>query len=376
MRNKLYHILFGGSLITLIALAIWWIVLHSTQVDSVFAGQLAMLKLETIQKAGELSQIKREQKLPTLEDDSKFKIVATKSTNDENAISLAPNWPEYSLLLKKQAVQAMYEKHSRRRVMIYGEGTLLMVLVFICVIMLYRLLLAEQKTKSEMQTFFHAVSHELKTPIAGVKALLETIQGGNIKPEELGRYTGLGLKEVNRLQRLVENVLLANRIDQNVFISRKTDVELLETVERIVNSRNRIFADSPTVIENKCKQDTRVQADPDLLQHVIRNLLDNAYKYSGDDAKVKVVLNEDKNWCTVDVIDNGIGFDLNDKQLLYKKFYRLKDAEDKKIKGNGLGLFIAKTLVGSIGGKLEARSDGKDKGSVFTIRLLRVNDNE
>jgi len=376
LRNKLYHILFGFSLLTLIVLAVWWIVLHASQVDAVHQGKLNTLKLEAREKVESLLRSEKTYSVPVLEDGSDFEIVTSNEANESYAIQMYPKWPQHYLRIKKAVIDKVIDKHNSRRLMVSGEGTLLMVLLFVCVIMLYRLLLAEQRSRREMQTFFHAVSHELKTPVAGVKALLETIESGSIKPEELHRYANLGLKETTRLQRLIENVLLANRINENLFSSRMTEVNIVETVERIVKVRNKIFSDTHTSFVSSCDELVKAKADPDLLQHVVRNILDNAHKYSGKDSKVKVKITADDKWCNIEICDNGIGFELGHENLLFRKFFRLPEAEQKRIKGSGLGLFIAKTLIEAVGGSIEAKSEGINKGSVFTIHLLRINENE
>ena len=372
-RIKSYHLLFAAALAALIVLGVRWFVLNFEQVNRVHAYKIEILSQNARLKALELGRLDGGGPRPTLPDDSPLEIVTRGDLSPaEIVIPLEPNRPELAIRPKPARLLRIKEKHTRRLVMVYGEGSLLLGLILVCVLMLYRLLLSERKSRSEMETFFQAVSHELRTPLSGLRALLDTLSSRQVGPEELARYARLGLRETTRLQGLIENVLLANRIDRRIFEARPRAIDIVPETREFIERRNRIFSRQPCDLIVECGEELKLYADPDLMPHVMGNLMDNAFKYSPEDPDVKVRLREDARWGMIDVEDNGIGLDVRERGLIFEKFVRGDNARLGEGKGSGLGLFIVRELVQSFGGELEVESEGHGRGSRFTIKLKRV----
>lgn len=368
---RAYHIVFAVSLLTLAILAGWWFIWHYSQVKTVHQDTLDRLDLKARILALEFGQVD----LPrgfSLPADSPFQVVYLEgSVTPKGHHRLGPRNPNYALTLRPDESRNLEERLHRRMVMVVGEGSLLMFLVFVCVLMLYRLLLSERRLRQEMELFFHAVSHELKTPVAGVRALLETLLNRQVKTEELERYAKLGLRETDRLQGLVENVLLANRIDRQLFSAQTRPVNLNEHLESFVRRHRLIFANQPLefdAVDPSCV----ALADPELLRHVVGNLVDNAFKYSPPQSPVSLRLRREGNLCIIEVEDRGIGFDPDQAARLFGKFERGSGEDVRRREGSGLGLFIARELVRAMGGRIRGESPGKDKGSCFRIELKQA----
>ncbi len=373
-RDHVYHVVFGVALTTLIALGSWWFLLVWTQVKELHSQRLELLELRGRDLAQELGRFPAAGPPPTVAANGPFELVPY--AGEAGAYPLGPNRPHLALRPKAEATTAVESKFHRRTFMVFGEGSLLMLLILVCFFMLYRLLLSERRARAEVETFFQAVSHELKTPVAGVHALLETVSSGRLSEEELARYARLGLKESTRLQRLIENVLLANRIGGESFAPRPRPVRFVELAKRHVERRGRIFIRQPVSLENTCEGDPAVWADPALLVHVLDNLIANAFKYGGDEPEVTLRLREDDAWGIIEVQDTGLGLRPDESDIIFEKFERGAAGRVAKSEGSGLGLFIARNLVESFGGEVAAASAGPGRGSVFTVKLKRVPDDD
>ncbi|RJO71070.1 MAG: hypothetical protein C4523_04885 [Myxococcales bacterium] len=368
-KVRAYHVLFAVTTLALAMLGAWWFILHWEQQDAVHRGVLQQLQLRAALEAVRLGRAER---LPALPPDSPFELVAMVGPEKEGAHPLAPSWPTLGLKPKAAELDRIAEKHHRRVVMITGEGIMLMLLILVCMLMLFRLLLSERRERANMETFLQAFSHELKTPVAGVRALLETLSSRDLSREELQRYSALGLRETARLQGLIDNVLVANRIDRKLFTARPREMAIVARLRDYVDRRNRIFPDKPTTLVVECPEETQIWGDPDLLRHVVDNLIDNAFKYSPAGAPVTVRLRLDGEWCMIAVEDQGIGLPPGESERIFEKFVRGRAGEEKTQKGSGLGLYIARELATAFDGALTAESEGEGKGSVFTVMLRRV----
>jgi signal transduction histidine kinase len=369
---KAYHILFMVSLTTLFVLAGWWFLWHYSQVHVLHQEALDKLDLRARLLALELGTADATEP-PRVPEKQPFVLVPVSGDQPPAGFyRLKPAHSAFAIGVRPDEAERLAAKLHRRMVMVVGEGSLLMFLVFICVLMLYRLLLSERRLRQELEVFFHAVSHELKTPVAGVRALLDTLASRQVKPDELARYAKLGLRETTRLQNLIENVLLSNRIDRQLFSARPRPVDLAGEVNTYVERRNDIFTSQKVELAIDEADGWQVEADPDLLRHVIGNLVDNAFKYSPKDPSVRMSLHQTDNSCMIDIEDNGIGFGDEDKPRLFEKFERGKDASVRHQEGSGLGLFIARELIRAMQGTIEAHSAGHGQGSRFRITLKKV----
>jgi histidine kinase len=111
------------------------------------------------------------------------------------------------------------------------------------------------------------------------------------------------------------------------------------------------------------------RADPEALETILENLVDNAAKYAPDKPTVTLRGRSEGRRVYIDVVDNGIGLAAADVARVFNKFYRAPTGEQRQAKGTGLGLFIARGLVRTLGGELTVRSDGPGRGTTFTVEL-------
>lgn len=221
--------------------------------------------------------------------------------------------------------------------------------------------------------FVSTVSHEFRTPLTSIKGFADTLlrYGNNLDIEQQKRFINIIKHQADRLTRLVENLLTVSKLgaQKTQFIFRP--IQLKKTVERIVQSVEGKLAD-PRVFKVQIPDDLpEVWADPDKLEQVLLNLIDNAAKYSYPESEVKVVANlcpDDDDKIKIDVSDQGVGIPAEHLPNIFNKFSRIDNPLTREVEGTGLGLYITKSLTNAMGGQISVQSEEK-KGTTFTVIL-------
>jgi signal transduction histidine kinase len=201
--------------------------------------------------------------------------------------------------------------------------------------------------------------------------MLQTFAEGRVPGDQRKRLYAMGLKEAERLEHTIENVLLTGRLRAEQLETQMELVDLRTALERFVVHRQRTLADRPESLRLawKAEGELHVNADSSALRLILDNLTDNAYKYGGPDPLVTIRVRREAGQALVAVEDNGIGFESERGEQLFTPFRRTSAAVDAVQHGTGLGLSIARALAQRMGGKLDAESDGPGRGSRFILRL-------
>jgi two-component system phosphate regulon sensor histidine kinase PhoR len=224
--------------------------------------------------------------------------------------------------------------------------------------------------------FVSAVSHEMKTPLASVRAYVELLADGDAEDEATREeFLSVIQSQTERLQRLIDNLLNLSRIEAGVVDVNKAPRSLNEMLEEAVNllqpaaahKRMQLTADlSPLYLG--------VNADRDTLLQAAINLVSNALKYTPEGGRVTVRSRLVDDSVVCEVQDTGVGLSLEDRQKVFEKFYRVKK-DQQMASGTGLGLPLVKHIVEDVhGGRIEVESE-VGHGSTFRIILPRLNVN-
>lgn len=274
---------------------------------------------------------------------------------------------ELSLALWGPTAEVMAE-YGRKRLMLIGESVTLTVLTVALAGFVMRYARQERAQIQRLEGVLAASTHELKTPIAGIKALLESLSTGVLPPGKMAPYLDKGLASADRLEHLVESILayqvaVARRTSQlearplGAWVSSVLDDHLAHVGGTGLDCALGPAADVPV----------RAAADP--FRVILENLLDNARKY-GKNGGVRLRARVDGDRVGLDVIDDGLGFAPEDAVAIFEPYQRGGGAERRH--GTGLGLYIARTLARSVEGDLRAESAGEGRGSTFTLWLRRA----
>lgn len=274
-----------------------------------------------------------------------------------------------AIVVKPAERTRLHDLTRNRYIMLAGEGTLLIGLLFACLVVMYRMLLGEWRLNRQRDSFVHAVTHELKSPLAGLRALLQSLETIDVPAAERRSFLALGLGEVARLDGLVGNILLTSRLEARDWkpnlVELAPDAMLARVAERkrlLVDARGGTLTLEPASLPT-------IRADPEALEIVVENLLDNAVKYASGPPHVTVSARARRGGIEIEVADRGLGFAPAERERLFEKFYRSEESEVRAVKGTGLGLYLARTLARACGGELTAESDGPGRGARFTLAL-------
>lgn len=215
------------------------------------------------------------------------------------------------------------------------------------------------KKLERIRTDFVAnVTHEIRTPLTAIIGYLETLQTGALENrEDARRFIDIMLKQGQRLNRLVEDLMTISKIELGEVVLRFEDVLLLEAAENVISLLNAKASAKTITIQNQLPSNlSPIKADRDRLSQVLVNVLDNAVKFTPDGGTVTLDAEEKADGVLLTIRDTGIGIPREEIQRLGERFYRVDKARSRELGGTGLGLSIVKHLMMAHGGKMEVDS--------------------
>lgn len=225
-----------------------------------------------------------------------------------------------------------------------------------------------QKTENARRRFVSDASHELKTPLAGIRLLSDSIlQTEQMDGATVREFVGDIGQEAERLTRISENLLRLTRLDSDALVPAHP-VAVAPVLERVLRMLTLIARERGVTTEQDVRVRAVVLADEDDLHQILYNLAENAIKYNRCGGFVRVTLDARDGQCVICVEDNGIGIPTDDLPRIFDRFYRVDKMRSRAAGGTGLGLSIVADTVRRRGGTIEA--DAREGGgSRFTVRL-------
>ena len=260
----------------------------------------------------------------------------------------------------------------REQTMIATEGFVFLSLLIAGLIMVRNTYVKERKLNLQQKNFMLSVSHELKTPLAAMRLSTETLKKRKLTEEQTERVLSANMEEIDRLTGLLDKVFVTTKLDQESYTLDFTSIDLSSLVSSLVSRFQEI---KQVNLSLDIEKDVRLVSDPQVLEIVVINLLDNALKYGmGND--ITVHLSQLDNKAIIKVFDQGLGIPDAEKKAIFQRFYRLEDEEYKGIEGTGLGLFIVKELLTKIDSTISI-ANNSPTGSVIclTVKCLEESSN-
>ncbi|WP_326967469.1 sensor histidine kinase [Arthrobacter sp. CG_A4] len=254
-----------------------------------------------------------------------------------------------------------------------GQGTIVVQIRAAVIAEDYILLLADDRTEftrtEEVRNDFVAnVSHELKTPVGAISLLAEALESSADDPEAVRRFAKRMHKESARLAALVQDIIELSRLQGANVAQQGRPVDINTVVSEAVD-RSQLPAESKNIeLVVGGHPDAMVYGDQDLLVTALRNLIDNAIRYSPENTRVGVGVRAKDGLVSVAVTDQGEGLSPEDQERVFERFYRVDAARSRHTGGTGLGLSIVKHVISNHGGEVTLWSQ-PGQGSTFTIRL-------
>ncbi|MEO0041048.1 MAG: hypothetical protein RL329_496 [Bacteroidota bacterium] len=261
-----------------------------------------------------------------------------------------------------QVLSADYQKHRR---MVVGEGSFLF-LGFMSILWMiqwgYRrdIAMAQQR-----RNFLLSITHELKSPLASIKLILQTILKRDLEKAQVQKLCDSGQKETERLTELVNNLLLSARLDA-IYKPIREEIKVAQLVEEVIQRFRTRFPNA--LLEIVSNEVPILRAEKLSLISVLMNLLENAVKYSKGTAEIRLTYRYEKEQFVFEVADFGIGIPVKERSKVFNRFYRIGNEDTRSTRGTGLGLYIVKQIVKIHKGKIQIL-DNLPKGTIFKIIL-------
>ncbi len=227
-----------------------------------------------------------------------------------------------------------------------------------------------EKSFKQIQQFTADASHELKTPLTILKGEAELALRKDRKPEEYRQYLRSSLEEINRLTRLVQDLLVLSRADTGRLVLHKEPVDLTTLVDACCEQCRFLGENRKVQIISYHEAEAWILGDPYRLKQMLFNLVENAIKYSESGGKVEILTTRNGKYVNVLVRDEGVGIEEKDIPYIFDRFYRVDKSRSREAGGTGLGLSICKWIAEAHGGKITVEST-PEQGSCFTVWLPR-----
>ena len=219
------------------------------------------------------------------------------------------------------------------------------------------------------QEFVANVSHELKTPLASMKVLADSLLMQGEVPAELYReFLEDIVSEIDRENEIITNLLALVRMDKTAMELNIAHISINDLVELILKRLRPIARKKDVEVVFESVRDVMAEVDEVKMTLVVSNLVENAIKYNKDHGWVKVILDADHQFFTVQVSDSGIGIPEESLAQIYERFYRVEKSHSKEIGGTGLGLAITKTAILLHKGSITVTST-EGEGTTFLVKI-------
>ncbi len=285
--------------------------------------------------------------------------------------SVFPSYlPSWSLMLYKESTGMIttFLKAS--------QGIFIYIFLFIVIVLALGLFFTLQIINKELllskmkSDFISTVSHEFKSPLTSIRQMSEMLLNERIKAESRKKeYYAVMLEQSERLSHLIDNILDFSKIEEGKKAFRFEKANLAELIDHVKLVFQKSIANEGFLVSLSVPETLpELVIDREAIQQVLYNLLDNAYKYSGDSKKIEILVESTGDSIKISVKDFGIGIQREDQQKIFERFFRGGNELTRSVKGSGIGLTIVKKIIEAHHGTVSLEST-PGKGSTFIIRL-------
>jgi len=281
-----------------------------------------------------------------------------------------PDFPGWTVELYFKGGE-VFDRVAGERIGLYTwAGVNVILLIFLSGIVAVRAISKQVKLNKLKNDFIATVTHELKTPLASTRVLVDTLLEGNYRDEkQVTEYLQLISRENERLSRLIDNFLTFSRMERNkqaFQMRRARPAAIARAAAEAVQTK---FSQGHCHFRTDFPDDLPdIMADPDAMVTVLVNLLDNAYKYSRQEKDITLQVSHDNGAVRFSVSDRGVGIPRRAARKIFKRFYQVDRSLSRYAEGCGLGLSIARFIVDAHRGQIAVDSK-PGRGSTFTVTI-------
>lgn len=221
----------------------------------------------------------------------------------------------------------------------------------------------------QQQSFVSSVTHELRSPLSSIQLSFETLQRPNLPPHINTKLMGMVERDIERLGQLVDRILLSARLDRGIldYASQLETFILKEGINSCVERTMHMDRNLKERLSVICPENMEVRGIKMAFNMIVGNLLENAVKYSPKGTHIEIHAKRDAGEICVSVKDQGFGLNKRDQRKVFDMFHRTQRAAKNAVAGTGLGLYIVRSMVRGLGGRVWVESEGIGKGSTFFV---------
>jgi len=249
-------------------------------------------------------------------------------------------------------------------------GTVVFALILVGLMIYLYLTIKEVRLNRRQANFVDSVTHELKSPIAALQLYLETLSMRDLQDEQRAEFYGIMEEELKRLDRLIDQLLEVSGLDALGQQAEAEDIELESLLKRCAQTACARHKQEESEVFTFDIEPAVIRARRLVLEMIFGNLLDNAIKYAAKSPAVAVrVRVRDRGRVVTRITDNGEGIPSEMHKKIFRMFYRGGNELERTKKGTGLGLYIVRTLVHILKGRVSVQDRSDQTGSVFEVEL-------
>jgi len=274
-------------------------------------------------------------------------------------------WWGYHLIELTTELKKAPTETAKRTLMVLGEGLVFFLILLVGLWKIRSSIKKELLLAKNQNNFLLSVTHELKTPLASSRLMLQTIRKHDLTEDKRNELIGKALEENQRLEALIDNILNATRLEHKALQPVIERLDLSETILETTERFEKRYPLTPFLL--RIEKGIHGNADQFFIECMLSNLLDNAVKY-GANSEILVQLEAKGTVAILTVSDNGPGIPDEEKKAVFGKFYRSGNEDTRSQKGSGLGLFIVSELVRLQNGTI-LLSSSENGGAKFQVTL-------
>jgi K+-sensing histidine kinase KdpD len=275
-------------------------------------------------------------------------------------------WWGYHLIDLSQRVELNSAISERRVLMILGEGAVFFALLIYGIWRIRKSIQKDIRLSLRQTNFILSITHELKTPLASIKILVQTLLKHDLNAEKRNELLKKALEENTRLELMIENILQAANLENKSLKPEKSLFIFSAFCQEIIDRYHKTHG--TPFIKLQLAEDAELNADRFMMEVIIINLLENAIKYAGIDSNIVIYCRHENNAFIFGVKDNGPGIHVAQREPIFNKFYRIGNEETRTQKGSGLGLYLVKQFTELHKGKISCL-ENQPVGADFQITL-------
>ena len=372
LKQHGHHVIFMMSIVSLALLVAWWTVFINRSIDERRAFHMENLMLALNLFSQQLLTAKHDRLQPGVFPlDERFEIANCPPGSDNFAKPLMPRYPGLCLIVRNDVLSGIKTDFKRKKMMLIGESGLLFLIILLSSVLFYQFIRLEKRSTREVEEFWGRVTHEIKTPITGIKAFLQSLKNQALPPDQVLVFVDMALKQVERQEQLAENILAGCglRFADSIHKPNIKDLNLNECIKDYFEHHMIRLTDAALSLHLEAPENVQVRADCHLIRVILDNIVDNALKYCSPGLVLTVKTFTQNKKAIISLSDNGPGFPPEFSSKIFQAYkYPFSELPGDK-HGSGMGLYISRRLAENMGGRLQAYSKSKGTGSEFQLHL-------